>query len=236
MQSLKEFYTEQRPRYTSPNELEMRVYHRLIHIRDQRERHEDLPPHIASHPVFKLTTLFRRHVQAKSAPITKTSSLVVDNEGMRLFAELVGVLTEQGNVVMIYLVACILETLFGKDTIEDIESIRGQLGIRDVIDGTAEGAGGGSSQGDDRDHDFDMDMDGIEEEESGFAHQPAAPAPAVSSGFSSFASSSVPMTNVQNVFGGASTFGGGGARPMSVFGSQQQQADVSSESGVFCIG
>jgi len=188
----------------------MRVYHRLIHIRDQRERHEDLPPHIASHPVFKLTTLFRRHVQAKSAPITKTSSLVVDEEGMRLFAELAGVLQEQGNVVMIYLVACILETLFGKDTIEDIESIRGQLRIRDVIDGMVEGgAGGGPSQGDDQDHDFDMDMDGIEEEESSFAHQPAPP---VTSGFASFA------PGAQNVFGG-----GGG------FGSQRVDVDVPSE-------
>jgi len=145
--------------------------------------------------------------------------LVVDEEGMRLFAELAGVLQEQGNVVMIYLVACILETLFGKDTIEDIESIRGQLRIRDVIDGTVEGAGG-SSQDDDQDHDFDMDMDGIEEEESRvqepvtsvFAHQPAA-AP---SGFANFA----PLTGAQNVFGGG-TFGGGG------FGSQQ--ADVPSE-------
>ncbi|EKM74835.1 hypothetical protein AGABI1DRAFT_132809 [Agaricus bisporus var. burnettii JB137-S8] len=135
LQSLKEFYEEQRGHYESPTELEMRVYHRLIHIRDQKERHEEIPEYITSHPVFKLTTQFRLHVQNKSAPITKTSALVVDAEGMQIFGQLAGVLREQGSVVMIYLVACILERLFGKDTIEDIEAIRGDLGLPEIIDG-----------------------------------------------------------------------------------------------------
>ena len=135
LQSLKEFYEDQRGRYESPTELEMRVYHRLIHIRDQKERHEDIPNHITAHPVFKLTTDFRRHVQQKSAPISKTSPLVVDAEAMAIFGRLAAVLGEQGSVVMIYLVACILERLFGKETVEDIEAIRGELTVSDVIDG-----------------------------------------------------------------------------------------------------
>jgi hypothetical protein len=113
----------------------MRIYHRLIHIRDQRERHDDIPPAILNHPVFLLTTKFRQHVQAQSSPITKVSPLVVHEEGMLQFAELAALLREQGNRVMVYLVACILERLFGKDTIEDIESIRAGIPIPDIIDG-----------------------------------------------------------------------------------------------------
>ncbi|KAI9457223.1 SAC3/GANP/Nin1/mts3/eIF-3 p25 family-domain-containing protein [Lactarius psammicola] len=128
LQSLKEFYEDQRDHYESPNELEMRIYHRLIHIRDQRERHDDIPPAILNHP-------FRQHVQAQSSPITKVSPLVVREEGMLQFAELAALLREQGNRVMVYLVACILERLFGKDTIEDIESIRAGIAIPDIIDG-----------------------------------------------------------------------------------------------------
>lgn len=115
----------------------MRVYHRLIHIRDQRERHDDIPQEILNNPVFQLTTKFRLIVQKKSAPITKSSRLVVDGDGMGIFAELAGVLREQNNVVMIYLVACILERLFGKDAIDDIEAIRGELSISEVIDGVS---------------------------------------------------------------------------------------------------
>ena len=110
------------------------MYHRLIHIRDQKERHEDIPDFITSHPVFKLTTTFRLHVQKKSAPISKSSPLVIDPEGMQIFSQLAGVLKEQGNVVMIYLVACILERLFGPEMIEDIEGIRGDLSIPNIID------------------------------------------------------------------------------------------------------
>ncbi|THH12412.1 hypothetical protein EW146_g7728 [Bondarzewia mesenterica] len=137
LQSLKEFYEDQHGRYESPNELEMRIYHRLIHIRDQRERHDDIPEWILAHPVFHLTTKFRKHIQVKSEPITKISSLIVDDEAMSIFAELAGVLREQGGQVMVFLVACILERLFGSDTIDDMENIRGGLGIPQIIDGVS---------------------------------------------------------------------------------------------------
>ncbi|KAH7870164.1 SAC3/GANP/Nin1/mts3/eIF-3 p25 family-domain-containing protein, partial [Lentinula edodes] len=136
LQSLKEFYTDQRETYTSPNELEMRIYHRLIHIRDQRERHDDIPPHILTHPVYILTSAFRAHVQSHSTPITKTSPLVVGEEGMRIFGELARwLMGEKGKRGMVYLVACLLEHLFGRDRIEDMEGVRGGLGLADIIDG-----------------------------------------------------------------------------------------------------
>ncbi|KAI9068551.1 hypothetical protein FKP32DRAFT_1587585 [Trametes sanguinea] len=135
LQSLKEFYEDQRGRYQSPTELEMRVYHRLIHIRDQKERHEDIPDEIRNHPVFRLTTAFRQRVQAVSAPISKNSKLIVDAEAMQIFSQLADVLRGENNIVMIYLVACILERHFGKDAVENIEEIRGDLSIPDIIDG-----------------------------------------------------------------------------------------------------
>ncbi|KAJ3885274.1 SAC3/GANP/Nin1/mts3/eIF-3 p25 family-domain-containing protein, partial [Lentinula edodes] len=135
LQSLKEFYTDQRSVSTSPNELEMWIYHRLIHIRDQRERNDDIPPHILAHPVYILTSAFRAHVQSQSTPITKTSPLVVGEEGMRIFGELAGWLMGKGKRGMVYLVACLLEHLFGRDRIEDMESVRGGLGLADIIDG-----------------------------------------------------------------------------------------------------
>lgn len=157
LQSLKEFYHDQRGHYQSPSELEMRVYHRLVHIRDQRERHDDIPQALLNHPVFELTTKFRARIQAKSAPITKTSPLSVDAEAMNIFAELAGVLRREGNVVMTYLVACILERHFGKGTIEDIESIRGDLSFSDIIDGYI---GTGSQE-----HDTDIDISVVDETE-----------------------------------------------------------------------
>ena len=54
---------------------------------------------------------------------------------MLQFSGLAAMLREQGNRVMVYLVACILERLFGKDTIEDIEAIRDGISIPDIIDG-----------------------------------------------------------------------------------------------------
>jgi hypothetical protein len=54
---------------------------------------------------------------------------------MLQFSGLAALLREQGNRVMVYLVACILERLFGKDTIEDIEAIRDGISIPDIIDG-----------------------------------------------------------------------------------------------------
>ncbi|PIL32442.1 hypothetical protein GSI_05144 [Ganoderma sinense ZZ0214-1] len=135
--SLKEFYDDQRGRYQAPTELEMRVYHRLIHIRNQKERHAEVPEDIRNHPVFNLTTQFRLRVQSTSAPISRSSKLIVDGDAMQIFSQLAAVLREQNNVVMIYLVACIMERLFGKDCIEDIEAIRGELTIPEIIDGTS---------------------------------------------------------------------------------------------------
>ncbi|KAG2155297.1 SAC3/GANP/Nin1/mts3/eIF-3 p25 family-domain-containing protein [Suillus bovinus] len=137
LQSLKEFYEDQRGRYQSPTELEMRVYHRLIHIRDQKERQEDIPSFILKHPVFKLTTKFRLLVQAKSAPIGRSSPLSVDPEALGVFHELIIVLRREGNYAMIYLVACIIEHLFGTDTIDDIESLRENRPFSDIIDGSS---------------------------------------------------------------------------------------------------
>ncbi|THH31671.1 hypothetical protein EUX98_g2516 [Antrodiella citrinella] len=134
--SLQQFYEDQRGQYTSPTELEMRVYQRLISVRNLKERHEDVPVQITSHPVFQLTTRFLHHVQKESAPISRSSALRVGQEGMQIFGELAAVLREQHNTVMIYLTACILERLFGKDTIEDMESVRGSLTISDIIDGS----------------------------------------------------------------------------------------------------
>ena len=54
---------------------------------------------------------------------------------MLLFSELASLLRDQGNRAMVYLVACILERLFGKDTIDDIEAIRDGISIPDIIDG-----------------------------------------------------------------------------------------------------
>ncbi|KAK7046765.1 nuclear export factor [Favolaschia claudopus] len=145
LQSLKEFYNDQRGVYQSPAELEMRIYHRLIHIRDQVERPEPvpLPQDIADHPMYKLTTAFRAHVQEKSKPITKASKLRVGPEGMGIFGQLAGEMMGggEGGKGMVFLVACLLERLFGKGTVEDIEDIRGGESLGDIIDGTT-GTGG----------------------------------------------------------------------------------------------
>jgi nuclear mRNA export protein SAC3 len=192
----------------------MRVYHRLIHIRDQKERHEDIPNHITAHPVFKLTTDFRRHVQQKSAPISKTSPLIVDAEAMAIFGRLAAVLGEQGSVVMIYLVACILERLFGRETVEDIEAIRGDLTISDIIDGISTDAKANDREVDEMN---EMEADVWEEVAtepqqvsalkpngwslSTFTSQPAPTAPPVAA--SAFAG----LVSTPNVFGTSSIFG-----------------------------
>ncbi|KAG6840779.1 hypothetical protein C0991_004384, partial [Blastosporella zonata] len=228
LQSLKEFYEDQRGRYQSPTELEMRVYHRLIHIRDQKERHEDIPEHISSHPVFKITTQFRLHVQKKSAPINKTSVLNVDEEGMRIFGDLANVLRDQGSVVMIYLVACILERLFGKDAIDDIDAIRGDLSISDIIDGISPSAHGdqeedGYAQHIDDEYEEHDETLGITDDEEDIANDSSHPQPGTSTfGSSPFGAPSVapqapvslPATSAfstikttPNVFGTPSPFG-----------------------------
>lgn len=136
--SLKEFYDDQRGTYQSPNELEMRIYHRLGLIRDQGERNDRPPPHIAADPAFQLITRFRSEVQAASTPITKTSKMKVNAAAMQTFGELANVLRERRNIIMVYLIACFLEHIFGKDTIDDMESIKGPLTIQDIIDGNSE--------------------------------------------------------------------------------------------------
>ncbi|KAJ3518491.1 hypothetical protein NMY22_g13648 [Coprinellus aureogranulatus] len=209
LQSLKEFYEDQRGRYESPTELEMRVYHRLIHIRDQRERPEDIPDHIRNHPVFKLTTDFRLQVQKKSSPISKTSALVADGEAMQIFGNLVGVLKEMGDTVMIYLVACILERLFGPDTVEDIELLRGDLSLPDVIDGRSVAAPPRIAEVQDADLEMEEDEEGDYEQEDEldqFLEEPAVEEAALST------SATWPTMNT--------------ATPSSIFGSQPTAKSV----------
>ena len=136
----------------------MRIYHRLGLIRDQHERNDRPPPHIASDPAFQLVTRFRSEVQAASSPITKTSKLKVNPAAMQLFGELAGVLQERRNVVMIYLMACFLEHIFGKDTIEDIESIKGSLTIQDIIDSNSDGGAYFEEVDEIEDTDMDAEM------------------------------------------------------------------------------
>ncbi|KAI0315681.1 SAC3/GANP/Nin1/mts3/eIF-3 p25 family-domain-containing protein [Amylostereum chailletii] len=243
LQSLKEFYEDQRGRYESPNELEMRIYHRLIHIRDQRERHDNIPSSIVSHPVFLLTTKFRQHVQKKSSPISKNSTLVVDSEAMEIFGELATVLSQQGSTVMVYLVACILERLFGKDTIDDIEGIRRNMAIPDMIDGVFTDETTGEGETDVYSASIE---DGFLSQEEGETQEPVmnvnaikqlndgafkAPPPSTSTPMSSFppSSSSNPapvasafsgLVSKPNPFGGTtSAFGGVGGTPFGGSGS-----------------
>lgn len=221
----------------------MRVYHRLIHIRDQRERHEDIPEHITSHSVFKLTTDFRLHVQRKSAPISKTSALVVDAEGMEIFGRLANVLREQGSVVMIYLVACILERHFGKETIDEIEAIKGDLSLPEIIDGvsTSPPAINGHNEYPE-DEDMYDELEGYISEPEVSQEAPSAPAPIQASAATwlpiSFptAPSSVPtvatsafsnLVSAPNVFGTPSLFGSSGTnQSLSAFGPSGQAASV----------
>ncbi|KZS99777.1 uncharacterized protein LAESUDRAFT_765210 [Laetiporus sulphureus 93-53] len=74
------------------------------------ERGEVIPEEITSNPVFQYMTAFRKRVQAASVSITKTSPLVVDAE------------------------ARFRKRLFGPDTIDDIEALRGDLTIPEIID------------------------------------------------------------------------------------------------------
>jgi hypothetical protein len=115
----------------------MRIYHRLGLIRDQHERNDKPPPHIAADPAFQLITRFRAQVQEASKPITKVSKMNVSPEAMATFGEMAGVLRDRGNVVMIYLVACFLEHIFGKGTIEEMEAIVTGLTVQDIIDGNS---------------------------------------------------------------------------------------------------
>ncbi|KZT66323.1 hypothetical protein DAEQUDRAFT_813670 [Daedalea quercina L-15889] len=242
LQSLKEFYEDQRGTYEAPTELEMRVYHRLIHIRDQKERREDVPEWITSHPVFQYTTQFRQIVQAKSAPITKTSRLIVDGEGMKIFGKLAAVLGKQGNTVMIYLVACILERLFGKDTIEDIEAIRGDLTIPEIIDGISRPPAVTSQATEPVSQPLPGPSGGVSTNTE-VVSAPSAPSTTSAFASSSFATPTVagPSTSSQpvksafgnltskpNPFGGSSVFGGTSAFSATAASSSTTSAPSSS--------
>lgn len=171
LQSLKEFYGDQRGKFESPSELEMRVYLRLIHIRDQTVRHDNIPPHILDNPVFKLTEKFRGEVQNASAPITNMSQLSVGSDGLLTLTQLEEALREQNNSVTMYLISCILERLFGKGTIQDenLKLIRGDLSISDMIDGlshppeVAQEHRGGSSEEVDVDENPQSSVEPIEQ-------------------------------------------------------------------------
>ncbi|KAK1222339.1 actin cytoskeleton and mitosis protein [Marasmius sp. AFHP31] len=177
LQSLKEFYEDyQNPsstQTTSPSsrELEMRIYHRLIHIRDQVERHESIPSYITQNPAYKLTNEFRTQVQKVSTPITKVSKLKVDARAMEIFGELAGTLRESGdgtggNRVIIYLVACLLESLFGSEAIDDIESLRDGMEDWELIDGGSGAEGVELDDGDQgHEHDEMYEDEEIEEQE-----------------------------------------------------------------------
>ncbi|KAL5482843.1 SAC3_3 [Sanghuangporus weigelae] len=95
--SLKEFYDDQRGKDESPNELEMRIYHRLGLIRDQHERNDRPPLFIAVDPASQLISHSRSEVQAASNPITRISKLRANGAAMQTFAELASVLRERQN-------------------------------------------------------------------------------------------------------------------------------------------
>ncbi|KAI0091373.1 SAC3/GANP/Nin1/mts3/eIF-3 p25, partial [Irpex rosettiformis] len=132
LQSLKEFYDDRQGDFPMPHELEMHIYHRLIHIRDTKP--EVLPQHNSSNPVFQLVTKFRSQVQVASPVITRKSELKVDEKAMEVFREMVVALKERSRRVM-YLVACIMEGVFGQGVVDAVEEIKGDLTIQDIIDG-----------------------------------------------------------------------------------------------------
>ena len=212
----------------------MRIYHRLLHIRDQIERQDGIPEHILNHPAFQLVTDFRLQVQAASGKITKRSTLIVDGEGMRIFGRLVGVLKEMGNTIMIYLVACIMERLFGADTIEDIEALRGGLSLPDIIDGKGERAPEIAEIGE---PDSEMLEDEQEDEEvdelDQFLEEPATEEPAVTT---SVSWPTLSTTSRPSVFGtqpkAASVFGSAQTQPAptSVFGTSQSAPAIAQAS------
>ncbi|KAJ8080356.1 hypothetical protein PM082_017189 [Marasmius tenuissimus] len=166
---------------------------------------------------------------------------------MEIFGELAGTLREsgdgtRGNRVIIYLVACLLESLFGSEAIDDIESLRGGLEHWELIDGGS-GAEVVELDDDDQGHEHDemYEDDEIEEQEEAATAIPAtttsvfntsnpavttelnnslssfAPAPGMPSAFSGFQAAPNPFGS--GLFGapagsGGSVFGSGG----SVFG------------------
>ncbi|KAJ7802394.1 hypothetical protein B0H14DRAFT_2244606, partial [Mycena olivaceomarginata] len=118
------FYNERRGTYQSPAELKMRVYHRLIHIRDERTRPEAVPlvREVAEHLMYELVTSFRVHVQERSRLMTKVSQLWRGRGGQAHGWGDAGNGGCGGREEDVVLVACILERLLGKGTAEDLEN------------------------------------------------------------------------------------------------------------------
>ncbi|KAH9938812.1 uncharacterized protein BXZ73DRAFT_89187 [Epithele typhae] len=120
--------------YQSPAELEMRVYRRLTLIRAFDR--DVIPDWVNQQPIFQLATKFRDRVHALSKPITKASKLIVDGQAMEIFGQLITTLREQdSSAVMMFLVACIMQGLFGEDTVDSIDGLRGDMSVPDIIDG-----------------------------------------------------------------------------------------------------
>ncbi|KAG7441941.1 uncharacterized protein BT62DRAFT_936575 [Guyanagaster necrorhizus] len=138
--SLKEAYEDLIDKYRSPTELEFRVYHRLFLIREKRADQMVVTPDVASNRIFILASQFREEVRRASAPIGRTSKLVADEKCMGIFAELAQAVRENGNRIFTYLMACLFEYLFGKDTIEGMEELKGGLTEQDIIYGNYEGS------------------------------------------------------------------------------------------------
>ena len=152
---------------------------------------------------------------------------------MQIFGQLVTVLSEQGNRIMVYLVACLLERLFGTDTIDDIEGIRADLSISDIIDGApSHGDIREVQEVDDEDELGAEDyLEGDEEEYEDAEAEYVAPQPAALPTTSSvFANLSKPapvaagafagLVSSPNVFGTQSVFGASVFPPVTANPSQ----------------
>ncbi|PBK88024.1 hypothetical protein ARMGADRAFT_997515 [Armillaria gallica] len=139
--SLKEAYEDLIDKYRSPTELEFRVYHRLFLIREKRADQIVVTPDVASNQIFILASQFREEVRRASSPIGRTSKLIADKKCMEIFGQLAQAVRENGNRIFTYLMACLFEYLFGKDTIEGIEELREGLTDQDIIYGNYEGSG-----------------------------------------------------------------------------------------------
>ncbi|KAK0201245.1 SAC3 domain-containing protein [Desarmillaria ectypa] len=138
--SLKEAYEDLIDKYRSPTELEFRVYHRLFLIREKRADQIVVTPDVASNPIFILASQFREEVRRASTPIGRTSKLIADEKCMEIFGELAQAVRENGNRIFTYLMACLFEYLFGKDTIDGIEELREGLTDQDIIYGNYGGS------------------------------------------------------------------------------------------------
>ncbi|PBK64702.1 hypothetical protein ARMSODRAFT_961874 [Armillaria solidipes] len=138
--SLKEAYEDLIDKYRSPTELEFRVYHRLFLIREKRADQIVVTPDVASNQIFILASQFREEVRRASSPIGRTSKLIADEKCMEIFGQLAQAIRENGNRIFTYLMACLFEYLFGKDTIEGIEELREGLTDQDIIYGNYEGS------------------------------------------------------------------------------------------------